>query len=94
MTFQRVINETGLTRTELARLYGVSRQTIHQWTVAAGPREGGHTARMGEGVTHAVRTAVKRRIRPRPGLDKQTRRGKVAVMAKTLQGLKPAPMKG
>ena len=31
MTFQRIVRESGLTKSELAYLYGVSRQTIYDW---------------------------------------------------------------
>ncbi|MBT9176711.1 MAG: hypothetical protein DDT20_01032 [Firmicutes bacterium] len=93
MSFERVANETGLSRTELAALYGVSRQTIHTWLVSTGPRAGGHTARMAETVTNTLLNAVRRKILPLPAMDKKDRRARVASMAVTAQGLKPAPIR-
>ena len=66
MSFQRVLATAGLTKVELAQLYGVSRQTVHYWNKVGPPREGGHTARMAEVVTAALLNAVDRKILPHP----------------------------
>lgn len=92
MSFERVIKETGLSRLELAKIYGVSRQTIHQWTVGAGPRPGSYTARMAIVITTALLIAVEHRILPLLPLDKQVRRRRVATMVSRMQGIKPAPI--
>lgn len=91
--FRQVSEHSGLTRTELATLYGVSRQTIHYWRVKGPPRESTYTARMFTVITQALVTALKRKLLPLPALDKRVRAGKIAAMAKTLQALKPAPLK-
>ena len=93
MSFQRVLATAGLTKVELAQLYGVSRQTIHYWNKVGPPREGGYTARMAEVVTAALLNAVDRRILPLGAMAKEARRNRIASMAKTLQNLKPAPVK-
>ena len=91
--FQQVVERAGLTRAELAKLYGVSRQTIHYWRVTSPPRENGYTARMAQTITQALLTAINRRLLPLASLDKKHRREKIAGMARTLQALKPAPVK-
>ena len=91
--FQQVVERSGLTRMELAKLYGVSRQTIHYWRVVGPPRENGYTARMARTITQALLTAISRRLLPLASLDKKQRKEKIAGMARTLQALKPAPIK-
>ena len=92
MTFQRVLDTSGLTKIELAQLYDVSRQTLHYWRTVAPPRPGSHIARMAETVTAAILGAVNRGILPLGGgLSKEARRARVAKMSATLQNLKPAP---
>ena len=93
MSFQRVLATAGLTKVELAQLYGVSRQTVHYWNKVGPPREGGHTARMAEVVTAALLNAVDRKILPLGAMAKEARRSRIASMSKTLQNLKPAPVK-
>lgn len=93
MSFQRVVEQSGLTFVELAPMYGVSRQTLHYWRTVAPPRAGGHTARMAEAVTAALLNAVNRGILPLGGMSKEARRARVARMAATLQNLRPAPAK-
>ena len=93
MTFARVLGESGLTKVELARLYSVSRQTIHYWAKVGPPREGTHTARMAESITKALLIAVDRRILPLSAMAVEARRSRIAKMAVTLGNLKPAPIK-
>ena len=93
MSFQRVVKESGLTLVDIAKLYGVSRQTVHYWNKVGPPREGGHTARMAEVVTAALLNAVDRKILPLGAMAKEARHNRIASMAKTLQNLKPAPVK-
>ncbi len=89
MSFQQVVEKSGLTFVELAPMYGVSRQTLHYWRTVGPPR--GHTARMEAAVTAAILNAVARGILPLGGMSKEARRQRVAKMAATLQNLKPAP---
>ena len=90
MTFARVQDQAGLTKIELAALYGVSRQTIHAWGKAP-PRAGSYTARMATTITVALCAALDRRLLPFASMDKAKRAARIASMAKTLQALKPAP---
>ena len=94
MTFARVLGESGLTKVELARLYGVSRQTIHYWAKVGPPREGTYTARMAATITKALLSAVEKRVLPLSAMDAGVRRARIARMAVTLGNLKPSPMKG
>lgn len=91
--FREVLEHSGLTRTELSELYGVSRQTIHYWRVKGPPREATYTARMATVITQAIITAIRRKLLPLPAIDKRIRAQKITTMAKTLQALKPAPLK-
>lgn len=93
MTFARVVAETGLTKVELAALYGVSRQAIWEWGNGGEPREGSILARMATVITSALLTAVKTRKLPLGAMDKTTRRRVIANLATSLQNLKPAPIK-
>lgn len=91
--FARVLGESGLAKTELARLYGVSRQTIHYWSKVGPPREGTYTARMAETITKALISAVEKRVLPLGAMDADVRRSRIARMAVTLGNLKPAAIK-
>ena len=90
MTFQRVLDSAGLTKVELAELYGVSRQTIHTWAAGGSPRVASYTARMATVITTAMLAAIERRLLPLPAMDKAARAKRIASMAKTCQNLKPA----
>lgn len=92
-TLNKVLTDSGLTRVELATLYGVSRQTVHTWLTAAPPREGSYTARMATVITTALLTALGQKLLPFPAMSKEHRAARIARMAKTLQSLKPAPGK-
>ena len=91
--FEQVLDRTGLTRGELAKLYGVSRQAIYYWKDTALKRTNTYTARMAETITRALLVAIARGILPLPVMDRGQRRKKIVSMARTLQALKPAPVK-
>ena len=96
MTFKRVLADSGLTKSELAELYGVSRQTIHAWAAGTSPpRVGSYTARMQTVITNALCNAIDRKLLPlklshRGSPQKEARRERITKMAATLQSLKPA----
>lgn len=92
--FDRVLKDSGLSRTELAKLYGVSRQSFHYWINESLPRENSLLARMATVITTALLNSIDRRILPLPASGKEVRAARIARMAKTLQALKPAPAKG
>lgn len=91
MDFARVLAESGLSKIDLAELYGVSRQTIHGWTFIGPPRANSLLARQAEVITAALLVAVDRGLLPLEAMDKDARRERVKKMAARLQGLKPAP---
>lgn len=93
MTFARVLDGADLTKVELATLYGVSRRTIHTWSCGGRPRAASYTARMAAVITTALVASIERRLLPLPGMDASRRSARIASMAKTLQALKPAPLK-
>jgi hypothetical protein len=82
-----------LTRSELAALYGVSRQSIHHWITVAGPRAGSYTARMESVITAALLNSISRKVLPFAAVSREVRAARITRMAKTLQSLKPAPAK-
>ena len=90
--FTGVLQDAGLSRSELATLYGVSRQTIHAWITGSAPR--GYTARMAQVITAALLNAIERKVLPFAAVSREVRAARIARMAKTLQSLKPAPAKG
>ena len=90
--FDRVVTGAGLSRVELALLYGVSRQTIHYWITVGPPREGSYTARMAEVITAALLKAIDKKVLPFAAVSTEVRARRIASMAKTLQGLKLAPV--
>lgn len=93
MTFARVLEESGLTKIELAELYGVSRQTIHGWAFIGPPRANSLLARQAEVITVALNTMISKRLLPFEAMDKHARRARIEKMAQKLQGLKPAPVR-
>ena len=90
--FRRVLAESQLTKSELALLYGVTRQALHYWAKTSLPTGHGIIARMVEVVTRALCNAIDRGILPLAAMSRPERRAKIAHMAKTLQNLKPAPV--
>ena len=98
MTFAKVVADSGLAKTELAVLYGVSRQTIHGWTFIGPPREGTLLARQAEVITAALCNAIDKGVLPLnlsraiPS-QRDLRKSRVGRMAVTLSNLKPAPAK-
>ena len=91
MTFKRVVRESGLTKIELATLYGVSRQTIHSWITDGPAREGSLLARMAETITATLDRAIDMKALPLGPMDKEKRRAHIDAMLRKLQNLKPAP---
>lgn len=90
MNLASVIEKTGLTKIELARLYAVSRQTIHTW-VSVGPRVGSHTARMAERVSQMLLAHAARGYLPLPPMERTQRGDRITRMVKVIQEVPPAP---
>ena len=91
MTFARVVSESGLAKTELASLYGVSKQTIHGWIAGHSPRAHSILARQAEVITQALVKLLDMRQLPWAAMDKAVRKARVEKMSEKLQSLKPAP---
>ena len=90
--FRRVAKDAGLTKVELALIYGVSRQTLHYWLHEGPPRAGTYLWRMAKVITAALIIALDKGLLPLSGsLSKEKRAARVASIAKTSQSLKPAP---
>lgn len=79
---------TQLSKKELALLYGVTRQTIHDWE--NGREAGKYTAPTVRLVTAALKAATTRGVLPLRPMSKHARSQRVASMVKTLQSMKPA----
>lgn len=90
-TFKRVLDESGFNKSELAVLYGVSRQTIHTWAGGGAPRPDSYTARMAASITKALCIAINKRLLPFGAMDRERRLARIKRMAKSLQELTPAP---
>ena len=93
MNFNRVVTGSGLTKVELAQLYGVSRQTIHTWSTGDQPRENSLLARQAEVTTQALVKLIDMRQLPWGAMDREVRRSRIEKMSQRLQSLKPAPSK-
>jgi hypothetical protein len=92
MTFNRVIRDSGLTKTEIAELYETSRQTVHRWIAAGHTGRGGSlVARQAEVITQALVQSIERGLLPMRAMDKDLRRARITRMARALHNLKPAP---
>ena len=92
--FAKVVCESGLTKSELAFLYGVSRQTIYDWFDGERVRKPSYTVRIADTITKVLLQAIDRRILPLKPMSRDARAAGIARLAKTLQDLKPAPIKG
>jgi len=92
VAFIRVATQSGLTKAELAKFYGVSRQTILHWSAGGRMREHTHTTRIAETITKALVISLDRKLLPLKVMSREERRARVTRMARTLQGLKLAPI--
>ena len=93
MTFPRVVAESGLTKAELAQLYGVSRRTIYCWLGDSPAREGSLLARQAAAITTAIMDLIASKRLSLGVMTKQLRRLGIARLAAVLQDLKPVPSK-
>ena len=91
MSFKRVLQGGGFSKTEIAVLYGVSRQTVHTWASGGNPRPGSYTERMAKVITTALVGAMDKRILPLGAMEREARVARIHKMSVTLQSLKPAP---
>ena len=101
MNFTRVVTDSGLTKAELAALYGTSRQTIYVWLAGRQPHEKIEKSRGAviyppwrfAAITQALVKLIKIRQLPWAALDPAVRHSRITKMTKALQGLKPAPVR-
>ena len=101
MNFTRVVTKSGLTKLELAALYGTSRQTIYVWASGRQPHEKDPKSRGAviyppwrfAAITQALVKLIDLRQLPWGALDKAVRRSRITKMSEKLQGLKPAPVR-
>lgn len=87
-SFAEVFEHSGLTKAELASLYGVSRQTIYDWyTGASSPSQCALVARE-ELYTRGLLAAIKQGVLPiREVKDARVRKARVLAMAQALHAL-------
>lgn len=84
--FRKVMDKSGLTKAELARLFGVSRQTLYTWRERA-PHQKTLTERA-EKYTAGLTAAMDRNLLPFPdSVVEPARAAKIASMARTLHQL-------
>ena len=91
MTTPRVLLHAGLSKPELAELYGVSRQTVYGWIKGAAPR--GANARSALAVTKALENAMDRSLLPLAVASAEERRQRIVSMTRILRDLKPVAIK-
>lgn len=90
--FKRVVTGSGLSKTELSKVYGVSRQTIYGWLDGTPPKPGSYTERMAVVITRGVLAAIQRGALPMQAVAAGERKRRVRKMASALQALKPEPI--
>lgn len=89
-SLRQVRERSGLSREELAQIYGVTRQTMHYWRVRGAPKYDTHAGRRIELVSAALIKAIGQGLLPLPPtLAKPQRKARIAAMAKRCQGLTP-----
>lgn len=85
--FKNVFEESGLTKTELAYLYGVSRQTLYGWAGASEPQQKTLVERAAA-YTTALRSAMRQHLLPFPvSITPQVRKARLLKMAQGLHAL-------
>jgi DNA-binding XRE family transcriptional regulator len=88
--YKRVLAEAGFTKQELASIYGVSRQTVYDWSKAAAPTQLALAQRAAK-ATEALTTGLDKRLLPLgSGLSAETRKTRIDVIIKTImENMKP-----
>lgn len=87
--FSKVAARSGLSKGEVAKLYGVSRPTVYAWLAGTLPRNE-MLGRIADTITLALQNSIDKKILPLPAMDAQVRAGKVEKMRVILQKLTPA----
>jgi DNA-binding XRE family transcriptional regulator len=86
--FKRVIKNSGLTKSELAGLYGVTRQTIYDWYEGPGAPTQKALAEREASYTSALLVAISKGVLPmKVERDRLARAARVHSMAKALHAL-------
>lgn len=85
--FQKVFKYSGLTKDELASLYGVTRQSIYDWLGPSVPTQKTLIAKE-QAVTTGLLAAIERGVLPMRGVtDKKIRAERIRIMAQQLHVL-------
>lgn len=85
-TFKRVFEESGFTKSELAKLFGVSRQTIYSWYDNIAPKQAGLTTKVNIYSTAIVAT-IDKGVLPLRVVDKNIREKYLQKIATKLHEL-------
>lgn len=86
--FKAVFEDSGLTKSELAELYGVSRQTIYDWyTQDSAPAQKTLVAKENAYTTGLFNALSKGVLPIRTGRDSKLRKERIQAMAKALHAL-------
>lgn len=89
--FRAVVTQSGLSKYELAKLYGVARQTIYDWAAGSMPKTGSLLARMADAVTVSLRASITKGVLPMAPVDRAIRQRRIDAMRKTLEKLPATP---
>lgn len=86
--FLRVVEESGLTKTELATLYDTTRQTVYNW-MAGGETTNRVLMRLYNKITAGLLKSITKRLLPfHVNVTKEERKNRVAAMVKVLHAQK------
>lgn len=85
--FARVFEESGLTKSELASLYSVTRQTIYDWYGGKSEPTQTHTRQREELYTKGLLAAIERGVLPVKAKEPKQRKERVLAMAQALHAL-------
>ena len=85
---QKIAHDSGLTRTEIARLFGVSRQTLYSWINGTSQPQQAFMKRLVGRGCDSILHAMKMKVLPMyQGLTPAQRRHHVGVMAQKVQSV-------
>lgn len=91
--FQRIVRDSGLTKLEIASVYGIARQTVYQWLEGQLPRVNSLADRMAFTITNMLLHAMRLKALPLRPMDTKLRKAEVTRIRARAQNLKLAPAK-
>lgn len=85
---EKIVRDSGLTKLEIARLFGISRQTLYTWLEGKSMPKQDYMKRLVGRGCESILNAMKMRVLPMSvGLTKLQRRHNIGVMAQKIQSI-------